>query len=310
MSLLTMYQGTANSPATALASSIDDQVTEIEVNYADVLPPGPNLAVISNGLQAETILYQTIQGTKLMGVTRGFEGGATYWSSGTPILRNFTAYDYNTLVLNILTSYCYEKSIMNLYIDSVNGNDINTGLINAPLQSIGAALDKLPLIVDDATLNLANGSYTIPNGIIKRKGSLKIIGHQATPGSITITNTNAIFKYLQYIKLIGVSASGLIFEDCNNVDASYIISSNGVDGIAFNRCLQGLANNCVTSINSRAGIKADCCGRVDLQTCSGITNLYGIIANTSRVTTSSTNITGTTPTRAINGGVIAAVEAL
>ncbi len=101
MALITMYEGKVNSPATTLSSGIDATVTTISLVDASVLPDAPNIAVIGTGEDAETILYETKVENALSNVTRGFQGVAKAWDSGTSIARLFTAYDYNTLKGNI-----------------------------------------------------------------------------------------------------------------------------------------------------------------------------------------------------------------
>ncbi len=101
MALDTMYAGKVNSPATELDGAINDSITTINVVDGGDLPDAPNIAVIGTGEDAETILYGAKNANELSSVTRGFEGTAKAWDSGTSIARLFTAYDYNTLKSNI-----------------------------------------------------------------------------------------------------------------------------------------------------------------------------------------------------------------
>ena len=101
MALDTMYAGKVNSPATTLDGGINDSVTTINVVDGGDLPDAPNIAVIGTGEDAETILYGAKNANELSSVTRGFEGTAKAWDSGTSIARLFTAYDYDTLKSNI-----------------------------------------------------------------------------------------------------------------------------------------------------------------------------------------------------------------
>ena len=102
-SLTTMYAGKINSPATTLDGAINNSATTISVADASVFPTAPNIAVIGNGANAETILYGGISSNDLTSVTRGFQGTAASWSDGITISRNFTAYDYDTQRTNITT---------------------------------------------------------------------------------------------------------------------------------------------------------------------------------------------------------------
>lgn len=100
-----LYPGIVNSPASTTTSGISDDATEVPVADLDCFPPGPNLAVLGNGTQAETVKYggkstETGAGS-LTEVTRGFQGVAKAWDTGTVIARRFTAYDYDTLRGNL-----------------------------------------------------------------------------------------------------------------------------------------------------------------------------------------------------------------
>lgn len=90
-----------NSPATELAAAIDEQQTSFDVLDGALLPAAPNLATIGQGDNAETILYTVKSGNTFSGVTRGFQGTARAWVTGTKLRRCFTEYDYRALTDNI-----------------------------------------------------------------------------------------------------------------------------------------------------------------------------------------------------------------
>ena len=97
----TMFPGIVNSPITFLNGDIDSTQTTITITDPSKLPSAPNEATIGTGEDTETIAYTEISGNNLTGCTRGFEGTAKAWSSGTSIGRNFTNYDYNAITNNI-----------------------------------------------------------------------------------------------------------------------------------------------------------------------------------------------------------------
>ena len=97
----TMYPGKVNSPATTLDGGINDSIQTIDLVDGSVLPDAPNIAVIGTEEDAETILYETKIANQLTDVTRGFQGTAKAWDSGTTIRRTFTEYDYAKLKQNI-----------------------------------------------------------------------------------------------------------------------------------------------------------------------------------------------------------------
>lgn len=100
--MLTMYKGNINAPKTTLTAAISALSTTITVANGSVLPDAPNLAVLGEGSITEVVLYGAKTGNVLSSITRGFEGSAMSWPANTPVSRRLTAYDYNTLVDNIL----------------------------------------------------------------------------------------------------------------------------------------------------------------------------------------------------------------
>ncbi|MEK3787552.1 pyocin knob domain-containing protein [Paenibacillus sp. FSL K6-1230] len=97
-----MYAAVVNSPKTELTELITDTQTEIAVENAAVLLQGEGIAVIGNGDVAETITYTSIEDDILMGCVRGFQGTPRAWPSGTRVARNYTAYDHDSGMQNIL----------------------------------------------------------------------------------------------------------------------------------------------------------------------------------------------------------------
>lgn len=99
-----MYSGIPFSPMTTLINNIGAADTVIEVYDISVFPIAPNYATIGTDENAETILYNAIAGNALSGCIRGIEGMARTWNSDTPVSRNFTNADYETIAANIKTS--------------------------------------------------------------------------------------------------------------------------------------------------------------------------------------------------------------
>ncbi len=97
-----MYKGKVNSPQTQLIEDIGINTTNIKILDASVFPGGPNLAVIGNDAQAETIKYESINSNVLVGCVRGFQGKAIAWKKDSVISRNFTEYDLDAIQENIL----------------------------------------------------------------------------------------------------------------------------------------------------------------------------------------------------------------
>ena len=146
MALDTMYAGKVNSPATTLDGAINDSVTTINVVDGGDLPDAPNLAVIGTGEDAETILYETKNGNELSDVTRGFQGVAKEWDSGTPVARLFTAYDYDTLKSNI-TDLESRLGEVNTISNIGEGAEIYSGKdgVDFELRTLKAGSDKIDI---------------------------------------------------------------------------------------------------------------------------------------------------------------------
>lgn len=120
----TMYPAMINSPVTTLASGIDTTQTTIEVTDGTKLPVAPNLATLGGGENVETILYTGKAGNTLTGVTRGVQGTAKAWTTGTQIGRFFTAYDHDALKANIeeiATLYAKKQQEQWIPITLLNG---------------------------------------------------------------------------------------------------------------------------------------------------------------------------------------------
>lgn len=97
----TMYSGIPFSPQTTLSSTIGAGDTVIPVADISAFPAAPNYATIGTDAAGETILYSAKTSTSLSGCTRGVEGTAKAWPSGSVIGRNFTNKDFSALQANI-----------------------------------------------------------------------------------------------------------------------------------------------------------------------------------------------------------------
>lgn len=97
----TMYSGIPFSPQTTLSSTIGAGDTVIPVEDISAFPDAPSYATIGTDADGETILYSAKTSTSLSGCTRGVEGTAKAWPSGSVIGRNFTNKDFSALQANI-----------------------------------------------------------------------------------------------------------------------------------------------------------------------------------------------------------------
>lgn len=126
MSLQTMYEGVVNSPATTITNDINSTDTTIYLLDPTNVPAElPNLMVLGTGANAETVKVLSIDGSSIE-VERGFQGTARSWNSGTVIARNFTEYDYASMIANISTinqdQVNHEEASMPHLIQDVDNN--------------------------------------------------------------------------------------------------------------------------------------------------------------------------------------------
>lgn len=97
-----MYNVISGSPKTVLVNDIDSSQTTIEIGNTSDLPSAPNYATIGSDIDNyEVIKYDGISGDDLTGVTRGVEGTAQSFDSGTEVARYITARDINDSQSNI-----------------------------------------------------------------------------------------------------------------------------------------------------------------------------------------------------------------
>ena len=97
----TMYKGIPFSPQATITNTINASATVIPVSDVSAFPAPPSYATIGTDADGETVLYTAKTSTGLSGCTRGVEGTAKSWPSGSLIGRNFTAKDMHALQDNI-----------------------------------------------------------------------------------------------------------------------------------------------------------------------------------------------------------------
>ena len=175
----TMFKPQAGSPSTDLSADITDSDKKIPLIDASVLPDGPNIVTLSANDQFESVIYQSKDeaNNKLIEVTRGIEGTAQSWASGTEVARNFTARDLETI----------QSLLRELYYDSTFTNDESTAIkvfttptINPTSMDVHAYYDSIDIdliynnadkvtevniagdfIIDPSYWSVSNGTLTI-----------------------------------------------------------------------------------------------------------------------------------------------------
>lgn len=101
--LKTMYKGVVNSPDTYLKETLAQGATVMYVMDGSVFGTLPTLAVIGDDQTVETVLVKSKRSDGGFDIQRGFEGVDKNWQKAATVARNFTNYDYQTLVDNVNT---------------------------------------------------------------------------------------------------------------------------------------------------------------------------------------------------------------
>lgn len=117
--LKTMYKGVVNSPETYLKEVLTQGATVMYVADGSVFGALPTLATIGDSENAETILVKSKRSDGGYDIQRGFEGTDKKWDKATVVARNFTNYDYQTLVDNLNT-------LNSGKVDKVSGKNLST----------------------------------------------------------------------------------------------------------------------------------------------------------------------------------------
>lgn len=197
-------------------------------------------------------------------------------------------------------------ALYNIYVDPVNGVDEDckgwSDGANA-YKTLGYALGKLPRLSGyETTLTLAAGTYSTLNLSNYRGGLLTVRGAGAT----TVIDW-VMFSHIDNLQLRDFNAvMGLDLRVVNNFSIQNVNSPYGTDGHGV-YCLASsgmISMSTYSSKTSGAGIKLDNGSNVVLDTVSGSGNKIGIDVELSICRRRASSITGTTPTRALNGGQI------
>ncbi len=148
--LTTMYAAQPNSPSTTISGALNESTSAITVESAAVfteqLSP-PFLATIGYGTAySETVLVTSVQGNVLT-VTRGVDGDAAAWGSGTPIARMMTAKDLNDVQSNInaLNTGKQDQLTIDPTPTQSSDNPVSSGGTYTAIQTAQAAAEaKIP----------------------------------------------------------------------------------------------------------------------------------------------------------------------
>lgn len=195
------------------------------------------------------------------------------------------------------------------YVDAAAGNDTNDGLTSGTaLKTIGAAIDKLPQVINHAvTINLAAGTYaeTINIQGYIGKGSISLIGGNVVGDSHIISALNLLqcqpFITVKGIRAASTTAHGFNigmcnaeFENCKCIDDTTATFFNGFNVYGGSSIVvkNSLISNRYTAISAWGS-------RVYNVNNTGTGNLYAIGANEASIV----GISGTQP-EGTNGNIV------
>lgn len=121
-----MYQGMANSPETFLTESLVSGNNIMYISDASILPELPTLAVIGKDQKPETVKILSKRNDGGFNIERAVEGFARDWGKGEVVARNFTNYDYQTLIDNVGELDSNISKLNSNKVDKVNGKQLST----------------------------------------------------------------------------------------------------------------------------------------------------------------------------------------
>lgn len=129
-----MFKGIVNSPEAVTRGALTTTSTQVELSDGAIFNGLilPTLATLGTNDTAETVKVTAINNNTIT-IERAFEGTAKSWASGTIINRNFTAYDYNTLVDNVTE----------LEVTKAKQSDLNTTNANIDLKADKTIVNQL-----------------------------------------------------------------------------------------------------------------------------------------------------------------------
>jgi hypothetical protein len=108
-----MYSAKAGSPKTTLAADLAANATSMTLDDVSVLPAAPNLAVLGDDSNAEVVSYTTISDNVVSGLIRGLGGTtASVWPSGTDVARNYTSFDHDRFISNIVSLESTKQNVL------------------------------------------------------------------------------------------------------------------------------------------------------------------------------------------------------
>ena len=242
-----MFNPMVNSPATILTNPIGSSDTTITIEDGSILPIGPNLATIGLDADAETVRYSSIFGKtvgeittfELSGVTRGFQGTAREWNAGTPISRNFTAYDQSQIQKNLnslankateidtlantaqLTALDAATAANNAQLTATNAAGAASTAQNTAVNALNAANNAETLANNaQTTANTANTTANTAQAAVN--GKVNKSGDTMTGQLIIATNNNTqqIWSRTESRAEIAQTSTVLAFRKCNSADVS------------------------------------------------------------------------------------------
>lgn len=198
----TIYAPKINSPQTTIVNGIDSDDTSIVLVNSSVLPAAPCLCTLGLGNAAETILYTSLSGNTISGITRAVEGTAIAWPSGTKVARYFSSYDY----------LAFKEHIETLEVQ--NGSEtLNTtattlsGAINENTDSLANTMNNYIFYISDqeSVASKFTIGTTLANGIINYASVIAYFDKFVTSYSNFVVKTDlgldetgvySIYKYV------------------------------------------------------------------------------------------------------------------
>lgn len=194
-------------------------------------------------------------------------------------------YDYQEITKKYINLETTSK--INIYVNSVNGSDDNTGDITAPFKTIQKAIEQIPLLTlgNTYTVNIANGVYDEDLVIMNRfGGAIYLTGNPDAPTNVKIKSLRCVDLY-SYLNISGIQAvttiqNQFLYDRCSYVNTNRCIGVDNNKGVGASganySASQGVVTGCTFS-NGECGIVVNTNSQVTIEDSNtGSNNNYGI----------------------------------
>lgn len=136
-----------------------------------------------------------------------------------------------TFELDTTKTYVFNTVTKNIFVDSVNGDDLNDGTLNKPFKTLSKAVSVIPLhIKGENIIQLKNGTYTLTNvsGFIgahngdTTANGITIKAYETSSPDVTINITSKVFIGNTMLENINFTNVKFVFSSLSVIDTANV----------------------------------------------------------------------------------------